>query len=241
VNRIVLEVAVTTADEARLAAEAGADRLELSSALEVGGVSPSPGSFVAVREAVSIPIEVLIRPRPGGFHYTESEFAIICRDTAWFLERGADGIVCGCLSADGRIDAARSRRLVDMSQGKAVFHRAFDFQPDRLAALEEVIDLGFERILTSGGAVSAIAGREEVARLIAAAKDRIEILPAGSIRPENVTQLIRETGCRQVHASLRAIDRGGSTGLAAQMGPLRPTDPRLVRGMRGILDRLAEG
>ena len=242
---ILLEVAVTTADEARFAAEAGADRLELCSTLEVGGVTPSPGAFLAVREAVAIPVYVLVRPRPGGFVYSEDEFDTMMRDAAWFREHGADGIVAGILTSDGRVDRAQCAELAARCGKKIVFHRAFDFVQDRMASLEVLIELGFERILTSGGAATAAEGSLEIAALVRAARGRIEILPGSGIRPENVMELFRETSCTQVHASLRGSRRTASVGervitraLAMQMGELSTTDAELVREMRVILDRV---
>jgi copper homeostasis protein CutC len=247
VHRILLEVAVTTGDEAQLAAEAGADRLELCSALEVGGVTPSRAAFFAVREVVAIPVYVLLRPRSGGFVYSGPEFATIQRDAEWFLDHGANGIVFGVLTTEGSIDRIRCAELVAIAKGKAVFHRAFDFLSDRLAALEEIVDLGFERSLTSGGAPTAIEGRVEIAKLVQRAAGRIKVLPAGGIRPDNVAQLLCETGCSQVHASLRS-ERPDSTlelkpQLKQQMGERRATDAKLVREMRAVLDqaRMASG
>lgn len=242
-KRITLEVAVTTADEARLAVDAGADRLELCAALEVGGVTPSPGTFLEAGAAVRVPVYVLLRPRPGGFVYSDAEFATLKRDAEWFLSHVADGIVFGILTTDGQIDRDRCSELVWLARGKAVFHRAFDFLHDRPAALEELIDLGFERVLTSGGATTAIEGVEEIARLAHRAGGRIVILPGGGIRPENVANLLRVTGCDQVHASLRrpATDPilAANPRLAGQMGGGQTTDAELARAMRAALDSFA--
>ncbi|HEY2909809.1 MAG TPA: copper homeostasis protein CutC [Gemmataceae bacterium] len=199
--QFLLEMVATTSDDATRAKAAGASRLELCTALEVGGVTPSPGCFFSVREAVSLPICVLIRPRPGNFVYSAGEFATLQRDAEWFLEQGATGIVTGALTAEGRIDRGRCADLAMLARGKIVFHRAFDEIADRLTALEELVDLGFERILTSGGAASAFEGCSEIARLVAAARGRIEILPGGGVRPHNAEQILRDTGCTQLHAS----------------------------------------
>lgn len=232
VSAILLEVAVTTAEEAKRAAAAGADRLELCSALEVGGVTPSSATFLDVREAVAIPVWVLIRPRPGGFHYSDSEFATLKRDVKCFLSRGADGIVCGVLTAEHSIDRERNAELVAIAKGRAAFHRAFDLVPNRLAALEQLIDLGFCRVLTSGGAATALEGADEIANLIRAARGRIEVFPGGGIDPSNVRELVRRTGCTQVHGSFR----GGSAVTGnLQMGNGRTTDERLVQEMRSRL------
>ena len=238
-GRILLEVAVTSADEARVAEEAGADRLELCSALELGGVTPSLGTFLAVREAVAIPVYVLLRPRSGGFVYSLREWESLKRDAEWFASHGADGLVFGALTADGYVDDSRCAELLALSKGRAVFHRAFDFVPDRLAALEVLIGLGFERVLTSGGAATALEGKAEIASLVRAARGRIEILPGSGIRPHNVEELLRETGCTQVHASLRNTVHRASGALARQMGQQSTTDASLVRAMREALDRFS--
>ncbi len=238
-GRILLEVAVTSADEARVAADAGADRLELCSALELGGVTPSPGTFLAVREAVAIPVYVLLRPRAGGFVYTSREWESLKRDAEWFASHGADGLVFGALTSEGCVDDSRCAELLAMSQGKAVFHRAFDFVVNRLAALEVLIDLGFERVLTSGGAATALEGKAEIASRVHAARGRIEILPGSGIRPHNVEELLRETECTQVHASLRSTIEATGSALAQQMGLHSTTDALLVRGMRAALDRVS--
>ena len=242
-KRITLEVAVTTADEARRATDAGADRLELCSALEVGGVTSSQGTFLEVRAAVRLPVYVLLRPRPGGFAYSDAEFTTLRRDAEWFMAHGADGLVFGVLTPGGRIDRDRCSELVRLARGKAVFHRAFDFLPDRLAALEELIDLGFERVLTSGGAVTATDGAAEIARLVHRSGGRIGVLPGGGIRPDNVGDLLRVTGCDQIHASLRGplADPAFSANprLAVQMGGGLTTDANLIRQVRAALDAFA--
>jgi copper homeostasis protein len=242
-RRVTLEVAVSTPDEAAEAEAAGADRLELSGALDVGGVTPSLALFRATRDAVRLPVWVLLRPRPGGFAYSEREFAVMTADAEPFLSEGAAGIVFGILTPDGRIDRARCRALVELAKGRAVFHRAFDFLPDPLAALDGLTDLGFARVLTSGGAATADAGAERLASLVRHAGSRIEVLPAGSIRPENVAALVRATRCVQVHAAVRkeVADAllAAHPHLAAAMGRAAATSGALVRGLREQLDRLA--
>lgn len=240
-RRVTLEVAVTTADEAVAAVAAGADRLELSAALDVGGVTPSPGAFLEVRAAVpDTPVWVLLRPRPGGFVSTDREFATITRDADWFLGNGAAGVVVGVLTPTGGIDHARCAELVRVTGGRAVFHRAFDFLFDQFAGLDDLIALGFARVLTSGGAATALAGRDRLAELVRHAAGRIDILQAAGIRPENAAELLRATGCDQVHASLRSSStdptRGANPAVAAQMGGTATTDPALVRRLRAVLD-----
>ncbi|MCI0701356.1 MAG: FAD-dependent oxidoreductase [Planctomycetia bacterium] len=219
-----LEIAVTTPEEALYAASSGADRLELSSALELGGLTPSLGLFRLVKKWAKVPIYVLIRPRPGGFTYTADEFDVMERDTELFLEAGADGVVFGILNPDGTIDTRRCQQLIAHVQKKnrnAVFHRAFDFVPDRLSGLDELIELGFERVLTSGGSSTAETGSTRLAALVQHAGWQIEVLPAGNIRSHNVADLIRETRCDQVHAAVRV----------PVTDPLLATNSRVAEGM----------
>lgn len=240
-TRVTLEVCVTTAEEARFAAGAGADRLELCSALEVGGVTPSPATFLDTRASVGIPVCVLVRPRSGGFHYTTTEFATIRRDVEWFLAHGADAVVCGVLDGAGWLDRARCGELVRAAGGRAVLHRAFDFLPDLSEGLTVAADLGFGRVLTSGGGGSAWEGAAVLRELVRRADGRIEVLPGGGIKPGNAAELVRATGCGQVHASLRspAGAVGGNPVVAAAMGVTTRTDPALVAAVRAELDQLA--
>ncbi len=241
-GRITLEVAVTTAEEARLAVEAGADRLELGSALELGGITPSPGTFECVRAAVPrTPIYVLLRPRPGDFAYSDSEFATILQDAAWFLRNGANGIVCGVLDAVGRIDLASSLDLVHTSQGKVVFHRAFDFLVPSPTNLEELIQAGFERVLSSGGAATALAGADRIAELQQQARGRIEVLPGGGVNAENVIELIHRTDCKQVHGAFRKNKSHDRSELERQMGIRSATDGNRVRAVRAKLEEHQRG
>ena len=248
-HRILLEVGVTDVDGARLAEQAKADRLELCSGLEVGGLTPSPGCFLEVRESVQIPIYVLLRPRSGGFTYSEAQFKTMRRDAQWFMKHGANGIVFGIVQNHNglnRVDADRCRVLVEQVGGKAVFHRAFDFIADPLSALEELGEIGFERIQTSGGCSSAVEGIDKIAAWIAHPGCKVEILPAGGIRPETVGKLLVETHADQVHASLRApIDDpslGANRAIAKGMGALDPdagwqtTSGELIQAMRKALD-----
>ncbi|MBN9119989.1 MAG: NAD(P)-binding protein [Planctomycetes bacterium] len=243
-TRFTLEIAVTTADEAALAVENGADRLELSSGLEVGGLTPSMGLFRAVRRRVDVPVYVLLRPRPGGFVHTFHEFETMQADAEAFLAAGADGIVFGALTPGGHIDRPRCRELVDTASGRAVFHRAFDFLARPLRALDALIDLGFERVLTSGGASTAETGATRLAELVRHAGWRIQILPAGKILPETVADLVRETRCDQVHAAVRAPATdpvlARNPRLAIGFGGLTEMSAQLIRGLRQQLDGAAD-
>lgn len=251
-RRILLEIAITSADDARIAQANGADRLELCSALSLGGLTPSLGTIRAVRQASHLPLLVLIRPRPAGFAYSETEFVAMCHDTALALEAGADGIVTGVLTNDGEVDLERCEKMRRLVNGyEAVFHRAFDVVPDPDVALEQIFDLGFARILTSGQEATGLKGAARIRRSITASRGRIQILPGGGINRETVRELVTVTGCDQVHASLRTphCDRSTARRPAVYFGSLSArgeglfdgTDATAVRTMRAILDELAEG
>lgn len=199
-NGIFAEVCCGSADDAILAAQAGADRIELNTALQFGGLTPSPGEFSLVRERVKIPVLCMLRTRPGGFCYTDAEFETILRDARYFLENGADGVVFGFLRQDGTVDTARCRELTELADGReAVFHRAFDVCRDPIRAIDALAELGVKRILTSGGRPSAEEGIGALRRFVEHAAGRIEILAGGGVRRHNFEKILRETGCRQVH------------------------------------------
>lgn len=247
---MLLEVIATSAEDCAVAAAAGADRIELCCALELGGLTPSLGLVQAARAATRLPLMVMVRPRMGGFCYSAGEFDAMQRDAAALLAAGADGLVCGFLHADGAVDAARTAAFVRLAEGRTlVFHRAFDLTPDPFTALTQLIDLGVARLLTSGQATSAVAGAALIRRLIAQAGDRIQILPGSGITPSNVVTLLRRTGAQQVHASCsgRATDPSGSTrpdlhfSLSAESASaVRVLDAAVVAAMRAALADLAD-
>ena len=203
-RRVLLEVCVESVADALAATEGGADRLELNAALCLGGLTPSLGALIEVRQATTLPIIAMVRPRAGDFRYDDGDFRILLRDVEIALANGADGIAFGLLMSHGQIDIERCRAVTkQVGPATAVFHRAFDFTIDPFVALEQLIDLGVRRLMTSGQKPTATDGAPLIAELIRRAAGRIEILPAGGIRPWNVRDLIATTGCTQVHASLR--------------------------------------
>jgi copper homeostasis protein len=203
-QRVLLEVAAASVEDALAAQTGGADRLELNAALALGGLTPSLGTLIEVKAAVSLPVMVMIRPRSGGFAYSDTDFRVMQRDIDLALTHGADGLVFGILTADGGVDEPRCRQLVQQAGARpTVFHRAFDVTPDPFAALEQLIDLGVRRVMTSGQEESAYNGASLIAALIRRAAGRIEVLPAGGINRFTVADVVTRTGCNQVHASLR--------------------------------------
>lgn len=206
-DKVLLEICCGSADDCEQAALGGADRVELNSALFLGGLTPSAGVMRASREACPVPIMAMIRPRAGGFCYTAREFASMEYDARALLELGADGIVFGCLNEDGTVDGARNRRLACIARdmGKqAVFHRAIDVVPDWRRALDALIDMGIDRVLTSGQAPTAPQGLDVIADMMEYARGRIEILPGAGINASNIRSVLRATGCNQAHMSAKS-------------------------------------
>jgi copper homeostasis protein len=202
VSKILIEVCCGSVDDAVEAEQGGADRVELNSAIFLGGLTPSLGSIIEAKKRLDIPVMVMIRPRAGGFCYTQAEMAVMLRDAKLALEHGADGLVFGILTSEGSIDAERCKQIIELAQGRqTVFHRAFDVTPDPLKALDQLIDLGFTRVLTSGRQKTAPEGIELISKLIVHAKDGIEILPGSGLRPHNIRAFVQQTKTKQVHFS----------------------------------------
>jgi copper homeostasis protein len=219
-----LEVCVQSVDDAAAAAAWGAHRIELNSALQLDGLTPSHGLMVETRRVVPVPIIAMARPRAGDFCYSDSEFQVLRRDVEHAFECGADGIAFGIMTPDGRIDATRCRSIVRQVAEKkmdVVFHRAFDLVADPLESLEILIGLGVQRVMTSGAARSAVAGAPLIRQLVDQAAGRIGILPAGGIRTANALRVIKETGCVELHTSLR--DRSGKLDAPAVAEMVRVT------------------
>ena len=245
-RRVLLEVPVASVQDALDAQEGGADRLELNAALSLGGLTPSLGTLIEVMATVALPVFVMIRPRPGGFAYGEADLKVMQRDAELSLQSGADGIVFGILTSDGRVDATRCRHLLrQVGDRRSVFHRAFDVTPDPFEALEQLIDLGFCRFMTSGEEETAHNGATLIAELIRRSGGRIEVLPAGGINRFTVSDIIARTGCNQVHASLRTTREDRSVAARPQVsfgsGEKLPEDrysatsPEAVAELRKLL------
>ncbi len=191
--------------EAACAAElGGADRIELCSELERGGLTPPEELIAASVSALLIPVFVLIRPRGGSFVFSTEEFALMRRQIATAKEAGARGVAVGVLREDGRVDVERSRELVELARPMAAtFHRAFDETPDLSEALERVIATGAEALLTSGGAKQVLGGAESISELKKQAGDRIQIIAGGGLQLETLTEVVRRSGVFCLHGSLK--------------------------------------
>ena len=217
-SAIQLEVCVESIESARAAEQGGATRVELCSALSEGGITPSAGLIAMVRRNVNIPVHVLIRPRGGGFVYSNDEFDVMKRDIVLGRQLGANGVALGILDLEGHIDIDRTRILVELSSPMQVtFHRAFDFAPKLAEALKAVLKTGATRILTSGGAPSAEQGSEVLRDLVLQAGSRIGIMAAGRIRQNNVAQVIRATGVLEIHSNLASPLPSGARQLKPEL------------------------
>ena len=199
----IVEAAVETIEEALAAKRAGADRIELCANLGVGGTTPSAGLIASVVQQVGHPVFVMIRPRGGDFVYAADEIDAMIEDIDRARPLEIVGIVTGALRTDGCVDVESMRRLMSPAAGLPVtFHRAFDVVANRTEALEQVIDLGASRVLTSGGAATALDGVVAIAMLVDQAGERVSIMAGGKIREQNARDLIARTGVREVHARL---------------------------------------
>jgi copper homeostasis protein len=203
-GQYVIEIATSDFTTTQSAVEGGADRIELCANLAEGGTTPSYGQLKKCREAFTIFLYTIIRPRGGDFLYTDEEFEIMLKDVTFCKELICDGIVTGLLNADGTIDINRTAKLAEAAYPLGVtFHRAFDRCRDPFEALEQLIEIGCERILTSGQQPAAPDGVELIAQLNKAADERIIIMPGSGVRKENIKMLAEKTGCTEFHSSLR--------------------------------------
>lgn len=204
-NQVLIEVCVDSVASAIAAERGGAGRVEVCSGLIEGGVTPGTGLVEAVRNRSSIAVHVMIRPRGGDFYYDADEFEIMRRDIDAAQRMGVDGVVFGILRADGSVDLARTRELVELARPLNVtFHRAFDMTADLFRALEDVCAAGVDRILTSGGKQTCVQGSPTIGRLVQAAGDRMAVMPGSGIKPGNVRSVLEQTGAREIHVGLRS-------------------------------------
>jgi len=203
-NSAVLEIAANSLASALAAQEGGANRIELCAALELGGLTPSYAQIALARERIRIPIYVLIRPRTGDFVYSDGEHETMQRDIETCVSLGCDGVVIGALDENGAVDANRCRALVAAAGRLGVtFHRAFDMTHSPETALEDIIALGCERVLTSGAQADALAGAALIGKLVAQAAGRISVMPGAGVNEQNVAALRVQTGAREFHASAK--------------------------------------
>jgi copper homeostasis protein len=199
-SSVLVEACVDSVESALAAERGGARRLELCDNLADGGTTPSAGMIAAVKAAVRMPVFVIARPRGGGFVYSDAELDVMRRDVDAAVALGADGVVIGVLRPDARVDSIRTQAHVAAAQGVPVtFHRAFDLVPDQYDALDTIAGTGVSRVLTSGGASTAAEGADAIGSLVKAAGTRLIMVAGGGIREENVAELVRRSGVREIH------------------------------------------
>lgn len=215
-----IEIASFNVASAIIAQENGADRVELCAEMSLGGTTPAIEDVVQVREAITIDLNVMIRPRGGDFVYTDTEFEQMCRSILKMKELGVDGLVFGVLNPDNSVNVIQNQALVELAEPTpCTFHRAFDDVLDMSKALEDVIKCGFKTILTSGCKPNVNEGLYNLKDLVKWADDRIVIMPGGGLRSTNVAQVLRETGASYFHSS--AITDGSETAVATEVKALK--------------------
>lgn len=201
---VKFEICVESVQRAIEAQDAGMYRVELCNDLANGGITPSPGEIQMARKLLRIKLHPIIRPRGGNFVYSDLEFEIMKKDISFCGETGCDGVVFGILSQDGTVDIERNRELNELAKGYGLdttFHRAIDDSADIYQAIEDIIQCGCFRILTSGGKATALEGANVIRELIEIADDRIIIMPGCGVTRKNTSQILRETGAREIHGT----------------------------------------
>lgn len=240
-----IEVVVYNIESALRAQEGGADRIELCDNPAEGGTTPSYGIIEAVRQNVNMDLYVMIRPRGGDFLYSNYEFHSMKRDIHQCQKISVDGVVFGILTAEGVIDKKRCKEIIDKAKPlKITCHRAFDMARDPFEALEDCIEAGFDRILTSGGMLQALEGADLIGQLIKRANGRIAIMPGSGVNENTVEEIIKKTGAKEIHFSATAFRESGMkfknqniAGMGLGNGSeyqLRTVDPAKVRMMRQL-------
>lgn len=237
--KYIIEIATTDFITTKSAVEGGADRIELCSALSEGGMTPSYGLIKQCRKAFDVALFPIIRPRAGDFLYTDEEFELMKHDVLLAKQSDCEGVVIGFLKRDGDIDLERTAALIEFSYPLEVtFHRAFDRCKDPFKALEELIEIGCQRILTSGQKQTAPEGIDLIAELIKKADDRIIIMPGSGVRKDNIKMIADKTGAVEFHSSVKGQS-------SSQMDFIHPSfnetsnpgiDPQEVKALRESLN-----
>jgi copper homeostasis protein len=203
--RTKVEISLSGVESAIAAQKGGADRIELCENLLEGGTTPSLGMITVVRKYMDIEMNVIIRPRGGDCYYSEAEFEVMKQDIEMAGQAGADGVVIGLLNPDGTVDEERTRVLINLARPMSTtFHRAFDHTRDPIEALDTLIDLGIDRMLTSGQAATAFEGLDLLIELNQHAKDRIVIMAGAGINAHNAKQIVERSGVSEIHVGSAA-------------------------------------
>jgi copper homeostasis protein len=243
-----VEIVVYNIESALRAQEGGADRIELCDNPGEGGTTPSYGTIELVRQNVSLDVFVMIRPRGGDFHYSSYEFHSMKRDISQCQKLSVDGVVFGILNPDGTIDKKRCKELIAQCRPmKVTCHRAFDMTTDPFQALEDCIEVGFDRILTAGQQAVAAKGAELIGEIIKKANGRIAIMPGSGVNEDTVGEIVSKSGATEIHFSATAFRNSDMkfrnqqiAGMGSDEGSefkLRTVDPERVRAVRAIAEK----
>ena len=244
-SEYLLEICCDSVQSALVAAENGADRIELCENLYQGGLTPSAGKIQALIDRLEIPLHILIRPRKADFLYDKVEIETMLRDIRFVNKIGVDGVVIGCLTQAGEIDVSLAEWLIKEAEGMSVtFHRAFDMCKDPIKAIDQLVKLGVDRILTSGQKVNALQGKDNLKRFAAHAQQRIGIMLCGELLPDNIERLLDIEGIFEYHSAarklvqsamaFRGITNMGDESVSEEYN-WHVVDPILVKGMSDIL------
>lgn len=244
-----IEVVAYNIDSALRAQEGGADRIELCDSPGDGGNTPSYGVVEALRSHITMDIYAMVRPRGGDFMYSSYEFYAMKRDILQFQKLSVDGVVFGILNADGTLDKKRCKELIELARPlKVTIHRAFDMTRDPLQALEDCIEVGFDRILTSGQKAKAFEAIDLIAELVKRANGRISIMPGSGVNESNVVELIQRTGVKEIHFSASMFkdsemqfQNNAIAGLGSEPGAeykLRTVNLQMVKNIRALVDKM---
>lgn len=242
---MICEVVVYDIESAFKAQEGGADRIELCDNPADGGTTPSAGTVEAVRQHLTLDVFAMIRPRGGDFCYSSYEFHAMKRDIFHFQKIGVDGFVFGILLPDGTLDKKRCKELIDKARPlKCTCHRAFDMTRDPFQALEDCIEVGFDRILTAGQRPKALEGVDLIRQLVEKAAGRIAIMPGSGVNEKTVTEIVAKTHAKEIHFSATSsrssamLYRNESIAAMGEQGTsefvLRTVDPERVKAMRKL-------
>lgn len=236
---MILEACIDSVESAIAAQKGGAQRVELCAGLDHGGTTPSAGMIQSVREAISIALHTMVRPRPGDFCYSEREFEVMMHDVATAKRLGSDGVVLGILMPDGSIDTERTRKLLVAARPMSVtFHKAIDASSDIIRVFDDIVQLGIDRVLTSGGKADVLAGADVLRELVKRSHGRVKVLAGGGVSFDNVMEVVKLSGVKEVHAlSALLSEFAGPSGAAGNRQ--RVVDPDKVRMMIDFLNRIS--
>ena len=202
----IIEICCGSYEDALAAYRGGAKRVELNSALHLGGLTPSVGALVLTKKSTDLKVITMVRPRGAGFHYSDADFATMKLDTELMLKNGADGIAFGCLDMQGNIEKEQTKEIIEIIKkygGEIVFHRAFDCVQDPYESIETLISMGVDRILTSGQKATAMEGLPLIADLQRKYGDQIELQAGSGMNASNAKEMMDRTGITQVHSSCK--------------------------------------